>query len=192
VTTSIKLLPLSSKSFTFYHTIAILPSHNQRQLYCQKIKAKRNQYTSYRNKKNDVASLLPSELTEFSLRNNCSPFYCAIFSLKLIFLFVSAITRTFVRNNHIRVRYTCLLGAVEKLRKVTISFVMSLCPSFCLSVCLSVCPSVRPSVRMEQLGSHWLDFHEIWYLWIFRKSVENIQVALKSENNNAYFTWRTI
>jgi len=27
--------------------------------------------------------------------------------------------------------------------------------------------SVRPSVRMEQLGSHWKDFHEIWYLSIF-------------------------
>jgi hypothetical protein len=32
------------------------------------------------------------------------------------------------------------LGAFGKLRKATISFVMS---------------SVRPSVRMEQLGSHW-------------------------------------
>jgi hypothetical protein len=35
------------------------------------------------------------------------------------------------------------------------------------------------SVRMEQLGSHWTDFHEIWYLSIFRKSVEKIQVSLK-------------
>jgi len=25
---------------------------------------------------------------------------------------------------------------------------------------------------MEQLGSHWTDFHEIWHLKIFRKSVE--------------------
>jgi hypothetical protein len=24
-----------------------------------------------------------------------------------------------------------------------------------------VCPSVRPSIRMEQLGSHWSDFHDI-------------------------------
>ena len=37
------------------------------------------------------------------------------------------------------------LGAFVKLRKATISFVMS----------------VRPSVRLEQLGSHWTDFHEI-------------------------------
>ena len=33
----------------------------------------------------------------------------------------------------------------------------------CLSVCLSVCVSVR----MEQLGSEWTDFHEIWYFRIF-------------------------
>jgi hypothetical protein len=38
-----------------------------------------------------------------------------------------------------------ILGAFAKLRKATISFVLS----------------VRPSVRMEQLGSHWTDFHEI-------------------------------
>jgi hypothetical protein len=44
------------------------------------------------------------------------------------------------------------------------------------------------SVRMEQLGSHWTDFHEIWYLNIFRKFVEKIQVSLKSDKNNRYFT----
>jgi hypothetical protein len=32
---------------------------------------------------------------------------------------------------------------------------------------------------MEQLGSHWMDFHEILYLSIFQKSVEKIQVSLK-------------
>jgi hypothetical protein len=37
------------------------------------------------------------------------------------------------------------------------------------------------SVRMEQLSSHWTDFHEIWYLGIFRKPVEKIQVSLKLE-----------
>jgi hypothetical protein len=46
-----------------------------------------------------------------------------------------------------------------------------------------VCP-----VRMEQLGSHWTDFHEILYLNIFRKSAEKIQVSLKSDKNNGYFT----
>ena len=43
-----------------------------------------------------------------------------------------------------------ILGAFAKLRKATISFVMG------------GCPSVRPFARMEQLGSHWTDFHEIW------------------------------
>jgi hypothetical protein len=45
-----------------------------------------------------------------------------------------------------------LSGAYTKLRRATISFAMS------------VGPSARMSVRMEQLGSHWTDFHEIPYL----------------------------
>ena len=45
---------------------------------------------------------------------------------------------------------------------------------------------------MKQPGSHWTDFHEIWYLSIFRKSIEEIQVSLKSDNNNGCFTWRPI
>ena len=58
------------------------------------------------------------------------------------------------------------------------------------SPCLSVHPSVRysSSVRMEQLSSQRTDFHEIWYLRIFRKSVQKIQVSLKSNKNNGYFT----
>ena len=50
--------------------------------------------------------------------------------------------------------------------------------------------SVRPSVRMEQLGSHWTDLDETWYLNIFRKSVHKIQVSLNPKKNNGYFTWR--
>jgi len=42
---------------------------------------------------------------------------------------------------------------------------------------------------MEQLGSHLTDFHEILYFNIFRKSVEKIQVSLKPDKNNRYFTW---
>ena len=48
------------------------------------------------------------------------------------------------------------------------------------------------SVLMEQPGSSWMDFHEIWYLSIFRKSVKKIQFSLKSDKNNEYFTWRQI
>jgi len=45
---------------------------------------------------------------------------------------------------------------------------------------------------MEQLGSHGTDFHEIWYLSIFQKYVEKIQVSLNSDKNNGYFTWGSI
>jgi hypothetical protein len=43
---------------------------------------------------------------------------------------------------------------------------------------------------VEQLGSHWTDFHEIWHLNIFRKSVEKIQVSVESDMDNGHFTWR--
>ena len=57
------------------------------------------------------------------------------------------------------------------MRKATVSFFMS------------VCPSVYLSVRMEQLGSHQTDFHEIWYSRIFWKPVYKVQAALKSDKN---------
>jgi hypothetical protein len=58
------------------------------------------------------------------------------------------------------------LGALAKLRRATVSFVMSVC--------------------MEQLGSHWTDFREMWHLRVFRNSVERIQVWLKYDRNNGY------
>jgi len=61
-----------------------------------------------------------------------------------------------------------LLGALAKLRKATVSFVMS--------------------VRMEHLVSHWTDINEILYLNVFRKSVEKIQLSLKSDKDNGHFT----
>jgi hypothetical protein len=48
------------------------------------------------------------------------------------------------------------------------------------------------SVHMEQLGFHQRDFHESLYLSIFRKSIKKIEVSLKSDKNNWYFTWRPI
>jgi hypothetical protein len=60
------------------------------------------------------------------------------------------------------------------------------------NACQSVFSYFCPSVRMKQLGSHWTDFHEIWCFSIFRKSVEKVQVALKSDNYNGWFTWRPI
>ena len=53
----------------------------------------------------------------------------------------------------------------------------------------SSCLSVRLTVRMEQLGTHWMDFHEILCLCSFLKSVEKkYLVLLKSENITGYFT----
>jgi hypothetical protein len=69
------------------------------------------------------------------------------------------------------------LGELARLWKATISFVMSVRPSMCLSV------------RMEQLGFAKTAFHEIWYLSIFRKFVEKIQVSFNSDANNGHFTW---
>jgi hypothetical protein len=55
------------------------------------------------------------------------------------------------------------------LRKAAVGFIMSVC----LSVCISV--------RMEQLGFHWTDFNETWYLHVSQKSVKKLQVSLKSK-----------
>jgi len=41
---------------------------------------------------------------------------------------------------------------------------------------------------MEQLGSHLADFHEILYLSIFLKHVDKIEVPLKFDKNDGYFT----
>jgi len=53
----------------------------------------------------------------------------------------------------------------------------------------SVCPSVCPHGTTRL---HWTDFYEILYFRIFRKSAEKIQVSLKSDKNNRYFTWTLI
>ena len=46
------------------------------------------------------------------------------------------------------------------------------------------CLSAHSSVRMQQLGSHWDDCHEIRFLYIFRKTVEKIRVSLKYDKNS--------
>jgi hypothetical protein len=54
---------------------------------------------------------------------------------------------------------------------------------------ISVVMAVRLSIRPHnQLGSHWTDFHKIRYLSIFQNYVWKIQVPLKSDKNNDYFT----
>jgi hypothetical protein len=52
---------------------------------------------------------------------------------------------------------------------------------------------VRPSVCLYGTTRLPLDeFHEIWYLNIFRKFVQKIKVSLKSGKNNGYFAWKPI
>jgi len=63
-----------------------------------------------------------------------------------------------------------------KLRKATVIFVTS----------------IHPSARVWHLGYHWTDYHEIWYLRIFGRSVEKIQVSLKSDKNDGYFIFMII
>jgi hypothetical protein len=65
-----------------------------------------------------------------------------------------------------------IFKSVSKIAQVTVSFVMS----------------VRLSGSMEQFGFHWTEFHEILNFKIFRKSVEKIQVPLKSNKNKGLFT----
>jgi hypothetical protein len=66
-----------------------------------------------------------------------------------------------------------VFGSVPKIRKATISFVVS------------ASLSVRLSVRMEQFGFHWTTFfHESGISVFFGKSVEKIQVSLTSNKNN--------
>ena len=45
---------------------------------------------------------------------------------------------------------------------------------------------------MGQHGSHWTDFHEIWYFSIFRKSAEKSQVLLKPKKDEVFFTCSSI
>ena len=56
-----------------------------------------------------------------------------------------------------------------------------------------VCPSVRLPFRMEKLGFHLTDFHEIRHLSTW-KFVEKIQVSLQSDNkvNMHFFYYITL
>jgi len=56
--------------------------------------------------------------------------------------------------------------------------------------CQSILPSVIPIVRMEQLGSLWKNFREIWYPrnFLFRKHALKIHASLKYGKNKRYFT----
>jgi len=90
-----------------------------------------------------------------------------------------------IQVQNITTNPTSSLCPSAKLRKTTISLVMCVRPT-------SVRPTARPSICLELLASHWTDFHEIWYLNIFRNTVEKIQVSLKSDKNTGCITWRSL
>jgi hypothetical protein len=92
--------------------------------------------------------------------------------------YVSNIILANVNWRHSKIRYLSLWfsGAFAKIRKATISFVMSACPS--------VCPSgLNKSAHTGKILLN-LIFEYFW------KSVEKIQVALKFDMNNKYFFTR--
>ena len=92
--------------------------------------------------------------------------------LGLLIATVFTVPRCQIREFH------SFVGIFSKLWKATITIVMSVCPSICLVI------------RMEQLSSHWIDSHEILHSRTFRISAQKINVSLKSDKNNRYFTWR--
>ena len=77
------------------------------------------------------------------------------------------------------------------------------CSQNCKKLLLaSSCPSVRPSVRMEQLGFHWTDFHEIsywsifsnicWKYFKFHQNVTRITSTLHKDQHTFLITSRSL
>jgi hypothetical protein len=109
---------------------------------------------------------------------------CDTYWYRLLESFHWQVTFVFASSPHYRVKFLAekwfLLSTSSKFLKLPISFII---PFFL---------SAYPSVRMEKIGSHWTDFHEILYLSPFKDSVETIKFSLNSDRNNVYFTWRPI
>ena len=85
------------------------------------------------------------------------------------------------RNAVLRFTYTLpvLVGPFAKLRKATITFVMSFHPSVRLCAWSSLASTGRIFVKFD--------------VWVFfRKTVEKIQFSLNSDKYNGCFTWRPI
>ena len=79
-------------------------------------------------------------------------------------------------------RLRWVLDAFANLQKATISFVIF------LRLYLSVCLPARPSAWNNSAPTRRIFMK--FDIWSFSKSVEKIQVPLKSDYNNRYYTWR--
>jgi hypothetical protein len=88
-------------------------------------------------------------------------FQTCINSCQLVYV-VGFCVKHFMKNYDYRI-----LGLFTKFRKPTLNFFVPVRPAVCMSVRLCDC--------MKQLCSCWTDFHEMWYLKIFKKSVEKIK-----------------
>ena len=84
------------------------------------------------------------------------------------------------------------LGALAKLLKAIISFVMPVCVSDWLTDwltdCLSVCESFGPTVHSKYLGYEEKDFHKICY-WIIIICRENLRF-IKIWQNELHLIWK--
>jgi hypothetical protein len=116
------------------------------------ISSKRNHWT------NQTPGLRPTSWAVIRRSITQTRFSC--FETRRLIRMFSKICRAQIQSTHFHM--IPFLGAFAKLRKTTISFVMS----------------VPLSVRVERLRCNWTDFHEIWYLNMSRKSVEKIRVSL--------------
>jgi hypothetical protein len=79
---------------------------------------------------------------------------------------------------------SCLLSHIQhllrpsaKLRKVSVNWFISVCPSVCLSAWKNSVPTAQVFIKFDIGGRG------------FKKSVEKIQVCLKCDKNEEYFTW---
>jgi len=111
----------------------------------------------------------------------------------LILLQMSSVTMIYTKFSHSKFPLPLNQNLLVSFRGVVLSFGQNLfrCVHKIAKSAYYLRP-ICPSVCMEQLEFHRADFHEIWYLSIFPKSVENVQVSLKSDMNKRYFPRRPI
>jgi len=88
-------------------------------------------------------------------------------------------THAHTQTHFIYVLIRIVSGAFAEMRKATMTFVMS------------VSPVRSPTRPRGTIRLHCRNFHDIWHLSIFRKSVNKIQASLKSavhEDLNTFMT----